>query len=118
MLEFVKVLGLFAITALAEILGCYLPWLVLTQQRSPWLLIPAAVLGAVCLAADPAPRCRRANLRSLQGCLRGDCPDLAMADRWRSPNPMGSCRQRGLAGRYGDHHAPTGSSRLNVRMRR
>ena len=43
MLEFVKVLGLFAITALTEILGCYLPWLVLTQQRSPWLLIPAAV---------------------------------------------------------------------------
>ena len=31
MLEFVKVLGLFALTALAEILGCYLPWLVLTQ---------------------------------------------------------------------------------------
>ena len=43
MLEFIKVLGLFAITAMAEILGCYLPWLVLTQQRSPWLLIPAAV---------------------------------------------------------------------------
>ena len=43
MLEFVKVLGLFALTALAEILGCYLPWLVLTQQRSVWLLIPAAV---------------------------------------------------------------------------
>mgnify|MGYP001144717309 CR=1 FL=1 len=29
MLEFLKVLGLFSITALAEILGCYLPWLVL-----------------------------------------------------------------------------------------
>src|SRR5574343_1822573 len=43
MLEFVKVLGWFTITALAEILGCYLPWLVLTQQRSPWLLIPASV---------------------------------------------------------------------------
>ena len=43
MLEFIKVLSLFAITALAEILGCYLPWLVLSHQRSPWLLIPAAV---------------------------------------------------------------------------
>lgn len=43
MLEFVKVVGLFAITALTEILGCYLPWLVLTQQRSLWLLIPAVV---------------------------------------------------------------------------
>jgi len=46
------------------------------------------------------------------GCLRGDCPDLAMADRWRCANPMGSCRQCGLTGRYGDHHAPTGSTRL------
>ena len=43
MLEFVKVVGLFAITALTEILGCYLPWLVLTQQRSLRPLIPAVV---------------------------------------------------------------------------
>ena len=57
MLEFIKVLGLFAITAMAEILGCYLPWLVLTQQRSPWLLIPAAVslgLFAWLLTLHPA----------------------------------------------------------------
>lgn len=37
-----KVSGLFAVTALAEILGCYLPWLVLKQSRSGWLLVPAA----------------------------------------------------------------------------
>ena len=43
MLEFVKVLGIFAITALAEILGCYLPWLVVKQGRPLYLLIPAAV---------------------------------------------------------------------------
>lgn len=43
MSEFVKVLGLFSATALAEILGCYLPWQVLIHQRSPLLLIPAAV---------------------------------------------------------------------------
>ena len=57
MLEFVKVLGLFALTALAEIIGCYLPWLVLTQQRPPWLLIPAAVslgLFAWLLTLHPA----------------------------------------------------------------
>lgn len=47
MLEFVKVLGLFAVTALAEILGCYLPWLVLMQERSRWLLIPAACSLAI-----------------------------------------------------------------------
>jgi small multidrug resistance family-3 protein len=37
-----KVAGLFALTALAEIVGCYLPWLVLRDARTPWLLLPAA----------------------------------------------------------------------------
>jgi small multidrug resistance family-3 protein len=35
-------LGLFVITALAEIVGCYLPYLWLRESRSAWLLIPAA----------------------------------------------------------------------------
>jgi len=34
---------LFAITAVAEIVGCYLPWLVLKQGKSVLLLIPAAI---------------------------------------------------------------------------
>lgn len=38
-----KVVVLFFITALAEIVGCYLPWLVLKQGKSAWLLLPAAV---------------------------------------------------------------------------
>lgn len=33
---------LFAITAVAEIVGCYLPWLVIKQGKSFLLLIPAA----------------------------------------------------------------------------
>ena len=33
---------MFALTALAEIVGCYLPWLVLKQGRTMWLLVPAA----------------------------------------------------------------------------
>lgn len=33
---------LFAVTAIAEIIGCYLPYLVLREQRTPWLLLPAA----------------------------------------------------------------------------
>lgn len=41
MFEF-KTLALYLITALAEILGCYLPWLWLNQDKSPWLLLPAA----------------------------------------------------------------------------
>ena len=32
---------LFVLTAVAEILGCYLPWLVLKQGKPMWLLVPA-----------------------------------------------------------------------------
>jgi len=38
----VKTLGLFLITAVAEIVGCYLPYLWLKQGRSAWLLLPSA----------------------------------------------------------------------------
>lgn len=38
-----KTLGLFVLTALAEIVGCYLPYLWLKKDGSPWLLAPAAV---------------------------------------------------------------------------
>lgn len=38
----VKALGLFSLTAVAEIIGCYLPYLWLKQGHSAWLLLPAA----------------------------------------------------------------------------
>ncbi len=38
-----KTLLLFVATALAEIVGCYFPYLWLKHGRSAWLLIPAAV---------------------------------------------------------------------------
>lgn len=34
---------LFVATALAEIVGCYLPWLWLRQGKPMWLLLPAAL---------------------------------------------------------------------------
>lgn len=37
-----KTLFLFLATAIAEIVGCYLPYLWIKQGRSAWLLIPAA----------------------------------------------------------------------------
>jgi len=40
--EILKAFGLFIVTALAEIIGCYLPYLWLKQGRSAWLLVPAA----------------------------------------------------------------------------
>lgn len=39
----VKTVGLFVITAVAEILGCYLAYLWLKKNGSPWLLLPAAL---------------------------------------------------------------------------
>jgi small multidrug resistance family-3 protein len=38
-----KTFLLFVATALAEIVGCYLPYLWLKQGRSIWLLVPAAM---------------------------------------------------------------------------
>ena len=37
-----KTVLLFVATAVAEIVGCYLPWLCLRQGRTAWLLLPAA----------------------------------------------------------------------------
>ncbi|WP_219592295.1 YnfA family protein [Aeromonas salmonicida] len=51
-----KTIGLFLITAVAEIVGCYLPYLWLTQGRSLWLLLPAGlslVLFAWLLSLHP-----------------------------------------------------------------
>ena len=38
----IKTTLLFFTTALAEIIGCFLPWLWLKREGSPFLLIPAA----------------------------------------------------------------------------
>lgn len=42
-MELIKVLGLFVVTAVAEIVGCYLPYLWMKEGRSVWLLVPAAL---------------------------------------------------------------------------
>ena len=43
----IATLSLFVTTAVAEILGCYLPYLWLKRGGSPWLLVPAALSLAV-----------------------------------------------------------------------
>ncbi|MFS1164244.1 YnfA family protein [Aeromonas salmonicida] len=51
-----KTIVLFLITAVAEIVGCYLPYLWLIQGRSVWLLLPAGlslVLFAWLLSLHP-----------------------------------------------------------------
>ena len=38
-----KTAGLFVLTAIAEIVGCFLPYLWLRKEGSIWLLLPAAL---------------------------------------------------------------------------
>lgn len=48
---------MFVLTAVAEIVGCYLPYLWLKKAGSPWLLLPAALslaLFAWLLTLHPA----------------------------------------------------------------
>ena len=42
-MDILRISLLYAVTAVAEIVGCYLPWLVLRQGRGLWLLVPAAL---------------------------------------------------------------------------
>ncbi len=42
-MEIAKTLALFVVTAVCEIVGCYLPYLWLRKDQSAWLLAPAAV---------------------------------------------------------------------------
>ncbi|AHB74514.1 MULTISPECIES: YnfA family protein [Pandoraea] len=52
-----KTFALYVVTAVAEIVGCYLPWLWLRQDRSAWLLVPGAAslaLFAWLLTLHPA----------------------------------------------------------------
>ncbi|MES2579704.1 MAG: YnfA family protein [Pseudomonadota bacterium] len=42
-METLKLLGLFIGTAIAEIVGCYLPYLYLKQGGSVWLFVPAVL---------------------------------------------------------------------------
>lgn len=42
-MQLVTTTALFLLTALAEIIGCYLPWLYLRKDGPIWLLLPAAV---------------------------------------------------------------------------
>jgi len=42
-MDAIKTLALFVVTALAEIIGCYLPYLWLKKGASAWLIVPAAL---------------------------------------------------------------------------
>lgn len=41
-MELLKLAALFVVTAVAEIVGCYLPYLWMRHGKTAWLLLPAA----------------------------------------------------------------------------
>lgn len=52
-----KTIALFLVTAVAEIVGCYLPYLWLKEGKSAWLLVPTSLslaLFAWLLSLHPA----------------------------------------------------------------
>ena len=42
-MQALNTIGLFVLTAVAEIVGCYLPYLWMRQGKSVWLLVPGAL---------------------------------------------------------------------------
>jgi len=108
-MDVLKTFGLFALTALAEIVGCYLPYLWLKQDRSAWLLVPAAAslalfawllslhptaAGRVYAAYGGVCLCRRSHSLALgRGRGAAHCHGLDWSGR--------------LHGGYGHHHVRT-----------
>lgn len=46
-MDVLRTFGLFVVTALAEIVGCYLPYLWLKKSAPAWILVPAAISRAL-----------------------------------------------------------------------
>jgi hypothetical protein len=67
------------LTALAEITGCYLPWLWLKQQGSSGYCCRQPFAAAVCLVADLASGSGWACLCRLRRCLCGGGLVVAVA---------------------------------------
>ncbi len=78
MLEF-KTVGLFVLTAIAEIVGCYLPYLWLRQDKSILLLIPAAISLAACLVINASPDSNRSCLCRVWRCVHFSCTGMVVA---------------------------------------
>ena len=79
-----RTFSLFLLTAIAEIVGCYLPYLWLRNRGSVWLLIPAAgALAALCLFAQSPSDGGRPSLCRLWRCLRRSRSGVATNREWR-----------------------------------
>ena len=67
-MSFLATLGLFVTTAVAEILGCYLPYLRLKRQGSPLVAdTSGSEPGSLCLVAHAASHSSRTRVRGVRG---------------------------------------------------
>ena len=99
-----KTLGLFFVTAVAEIVGCYLPYLWLRKDGSPWLLLPGGGLPRpLRLAPDAPPHRLRPRLCRLWRRLRRRRAPVAVVGRRRGADRLGHRRRRRRPGRHGHH---------------
>ena len=74
--------ALFVLTAVMEIVGCYLPYLWLRGKAGAWVLLPAALALAHKLTADSAPVSIAATRHMLWRMAGAPHPNVA--HRWDS----------------------------------
>ena len=101
-----KTLLLFIATALAEIIGCYLPWLWLKQGKPVWLLLPAA--ASLALFAWLLTLHDTAGAGRVYAAYGGVYIGVALAWLWAVDGIRPTAWDvagAGGAGWHGDHHA-------------
>ena len=100
---------LFVTTALAEIVGCFLPYLWLRRHGPIWLLLPAAAsLALFVWLLTLHPRPPPAGCTRLWQCVRGDRLGMAAGGRWRETVGLRLDRSGGGLMRDGDHRPGLG----------
>ena len=106
-IDALRTFALFVATALAEIVGCYLPYLWLRQGKPAWLLVPAAAslaLFAWLLTLHPQAAGRVCGVRRR---VRGGGAGVAVVGRWRAAHAhrLAGCGPV-PGGHAGDHARP------------
>jgi len=115
----VKTFVLFAVTAVAEILGCYLPYRWLREGASAWLLVPAALsLAAFAWLLTLHPSAAGRTYAAYGGVY------IAVAILWLwsvdgiRPTNLGLAWRRTDIERYGRHRLSASIARAKPRQER